>query len=274
MSDRHGGGPRLLVSVRDAAEARAAIEGGADVIDVKEPSAGPLGAASVDATIAVAIEAGTVPGLPWTLACGELVDVGVDGVLAHVEAVCRGLGEVVPGRPPKPWLVKVGLSGMAGRPWRDDLARIAAGLPGGIVQAAVAYADWHGGDAPDPEAIFREAPGLGGVVLLDTFDKAAGSCLAIAGESAIRRLADLARSEGVWLALAGRISPADAGWIADLRPDIVAVRSAVCRGGRMGRVEAGLTARLRSELRRRAATGMLQEFGQGFDRAGAMEEDA
>ncbi|MGH8059229.1 MAG: (5-formylfuran-3-yl)methyl phosphate synthase, partial [Candidatus Entotheonellia bacterium] len=36
--------PRLLASVRDAAEARAALQGGADVLDAKEPSAGPLGA--------------------------------------------------------------------------------------------------------------------------------------------------------------------------------------------------------------------------------------
>ena len=36
---------RLLISVRDAAEARSAIAGGTDVIDVKEPSRGPLGRA-------------------------------------------------------------------------------------------------------------------------------------------------------------------------------------------------------------------------------------
>ena len=33
--------PRLLVSVRDACEVKAALEGGADLIDVKEPAAGP-----------------------------------------------------------------------------------------------------------------------------------------------------------------------------------------------------------------------------------------
>jgi len=37
--------PQLLVSVRSADEARAALAGGADLIDVKEPSRGPLGAA-------------------------------------------------------------------------------------------------------------------------------------------------------------------------------------------------------------------------------------
>ncbi|MEX0885938.1 MAG: (5-formylfuran-3-yl)methyl phosphate synthase, partial [Phycisphaeraceae bacterium] len=38
--------PGLLVSVRNVAEARAAMAGGADVIDIKEPAAGALGAAS------------------------------------------------------------------------------------------------------------------------------------------------------------------------------------------------------------------------------------
>ena len=37
--------PKLLVSVRSADEARAALAGGADLIDVKEPAHGPLGAA-------------------------------------------------------------------------------------------------------------------------------------------------------------------------------------------------------------------------------------
>ena len=35
---------QLLVSVRDAAEALFAVAAGADLIDVKEPSRGPLGA--------------------------------------------------------------------------------------------------------------------------------------------------------------------------------------------------------------------------------------
>ena len=48
---------KLLVSVRDAAEARLAVEAGVDLIDVKEPSAGPLGAAAAEtlAEIAAAV---------------------------------------------------------------------------------------------------------------------------------------------------------------------------------------------------------------------------
>src|SRR5688572_21629939 len=39
---------RLLVSVATAADARAAVEGGADIVDAKDAGAGALGAVSLD----------------------------------------------------------------------------------------------------------------------------------------------------------------------------------------------------------------------------------
>src|SRR6476620_4190786 len=64
--------PGLLVSVRSAVEALAALAGGADVIDVKEPSQGSLGAAD-DNTISAVVRA--VAGrAPVSAALGELVD--------------------------------------------------------------------------------------------------------------------------------------------------------------------------------------------------------
>jgi uncharacterized protein (UPF0264 family) len=66
---------QLLVSVRSAAEAEAALEGGADVIDVKEPSRGSLGRADDDV---IAEVVSTVAGRRTvTAAMGELVDGGV-----------------------------------------------------------------------------------------------------------------------------------------------------------------------------------------------------
>ena len=47
MTDQRRG-LRLLVSVTNAAEASAAVAGGADVIDAKNPLAGALGAVSPD----------------------------------------------------------------------------------------------------------------------------------------------------------------------------------------------------------------------------------
>ena len=43
----------LLVSVRSALEAEAALQGGADIIDVKEPMNGPLGRSDISTISAV-----------------------------------------------------------------------------------------------------------------------------------------------------------------------------------------------------------------------------
>src|SRR5438128_1572682 len=62
--------PGLLVSVRSAAEAEIAIGAGAALIDVKEPSRGPLGRAD-DTTIAAVVK--QVAGRrPVSAALGEL----------------------------------------------------------------------------------------------------------------------------------------------------------------------------------------------------------
>ena len=90
--------PGLLVSVRSAAEALAALAGGADVIDVKEPNQGSLGAADDD-TISAVVRA--VAGrAPVSAALGELVDligspngdyarVLIDGVLLFKTGLAR-----------------------------------------------------------------------------------------------------------------------------------------------------------------------------------------
>src|SRR5262249_35756093 len=64
--------PQLLVSVRNAQEAREALRGGADWIDLKEPFYGPLGA--VDAATAREVVALVDGRAPVSAAAGELAD--------------------------------------------------------------------------------------------------------------------------------------------------------------------------------------------------------
>ncbi len=87
----------LLVSVRSAAEAEAALAGGAALIDVKEPARGALGRAD-DAVIADVVRA--VAGrAPVSAALGELRD--------GAPALPAGLGLLS--------FVKCGLAGCAGK---------------------------------------------------------------------------------------------------------------------------------------------------------------
>ena len=69
---------QLLVSVADALDAGAALDGGADVIDAKDPSAGPLGPVAPAALAAIVA---AVDGLrPISAALGDGADAPVAGL--------------------------------------------------------------------------------------------------------------------------------------------------------------------------------------------------
>jgi len=230
----------LLVSVRDAPEARAALAGGAAIIDVKEPAHGPLGRAAAAAVGAVARE---VAGRrPWTVAAGELADGGPLPDGRHRDAADNAGGD---------WhaavaaaaAVKIGLARTGGNEgWQRQLEGFFAGFPPAVARVAVAYADWRRAESPRPERVIDAASGLGcAAVLIDTFDKRgpgllSGGC----GSGEPAAWVRAARGAGLRVAVAGRLSLAEipAAW--DLGPDVVAVRSAVCSGGRFGRVESQL----------------------------------
>src|SRR5690349_10143177 len=97
-----GAGMRLLVSVRSAGEVEAAVQGGADIVDAKEPMRGPLGA--VDAAELARIAAAVPDGVPLSLALGDL---------ATPAAAATGLDLTrAIGRRPAELYVKLGLAGV------------------------------------------------------------------------------------------------------------------------------------------------------------------
>lgn len=224
----------LLVSVRNAAEAAAALAGGAAIIDIKEPHAGPLGAASA----AVIAEIAQVVGQrkPWTMACGELL-AGIDATVERIrEAVAAVSGAALP-----PAAIKVGLAGMAHEPWRERLAAVHERLPAEIAQVAVVYADWKRVVAPAPADVIDAAASLGCTVLLvDTADKSAGGLLDSVPLTEIAGWVAAARRRGLAVALAGKIALPEIPAVMALVPDVVALRSAVCSNSRLGTVQTAL----------------------------------
>src|SRR5260370_177246 len=69
MATRERVGMRLLVSVAGPDDARAALAGGADVIDAKDPGRGALGPVSADALAAIRRTVG--PARPLSAALGD-----------------------------------------------------------------------------------------------------------------------------------------------------------------------------------------------------------
>jgi uncharacterized protein (UPF0264 family) len=224
--------PGLLVSVRSASEALEALAGGADVIDVKEPTRGSLGAAD-ESTIAEVVSAingrATV-----TAALGELTDFQLADSETHAVSVPTGIS-----------LFKIGLAGCRKNTnWASSLQDAIRRLNGiGNGQApqsrpvAVVYADWRAANAPDPLQILHATVQFGcPALLVDTWDKSFGSLFDLWPAAELRHFADEVRSRGIRFVLAGSLTGAAIVEAARLGPDLIAVRTAACEGGRNGEV--------------------------------------
>src|SRR5262245_47085754 len=212
---------RLLVSVRSAAEVEPALAGGAALIDVKEPDRGSLGRAD-DSTIAAVVRA-VDHRAPVSAAFGEL---------AEKNAIHDGL-ELA--------FAKWGLAGCAGGDWQSELVTAARQLSEThpkCAPVAVAYADWRRADAPTPAAILAFAREFRfAALLVDTWRKDGTTLLDWMDRAFICRFCDRCRNAGLRVGLAGSLGAPEMEMLLDARPNWFAVRGAVCRGGRGGRID-------------------------------------
>lgn len=216
-------GPRLLVSVRCGEEARAALDGGADVIDIKEPSVGPLGMASARTIAEVMRRAGQRR--PITAALGELSQWAT-----HRDAVPACFDRLA--------FVKLGLAD-APHDWKTRLGAVADQFGRGRFIVA-AYADEERAGSPRVRdvlgwAVDQRVAGL----LIDTAVKDGRGTLAWLGLDSLGALCQEAREHRLLIAVAGGLTVEDVPGIARLGPDVIAVRGAACVGcDRTARVDA------------------------------------
>jgi len=219
---------QLLISVRSRDEARAAFQGGANIIDAKEPRAGALGAVSLStfASIAECI-AGQVP---VTAALGD----ADDERLLEDRARAFGLAGAA--------FVKVGFAAI------DSQARVvsllAAAQKGvsatGAAVVAVAYADHDRVAAPSPDAIVAAAAVAGAQgVLLDTATKDGVGLLQLFDELALSAWVRRVQASRMFAALAGQLRAIDLDVVKAMGANIAGVRGAACDGDRHGHINAG-----------------------------------
>jgi uncharacterized protein (UPF0264 family) len=228
----------LLVSVAGPAEARAALRGGADVIDAKDPRRGALGPVPPHRFAAIAAVVGaTSPTRPVSAALGDAAD---------PRAIARAAGTAVLAGAA---FVKVGFAGVADEVRAHGLAAAARSgtrKHAGAALVLVAYADWRavGSLAPRRVVTLAAAAGASGV-LLDTADKTVPLFMRESPEVVGAWVAD-AHAAGLFAALAGGLTEADFPTARALGADLVGVRGAACVGGRTGRVTAARVAALRA----------------------------
>lgn len=228
---------RLLVSVANAAEASAALAGGADVIDAKDPLAGALGAVSLD----------VLREIHATVAGARLVTAAIGDAAAGEAEIERAAATFAAAGAA---LVKVGFAGMTSASRVEGLiraavrgARTGSDGTGGVV--AVAYADADRVASLGAGVLFDVAARAGATgVLLDTADKAGPGLRGIMAPAALARWVGAAHDAGLLVALAGQLTAGDLAFVRDAGADIAGVRGAACEGGRSGHVSADKVARL------------------------------
>jgi (5-formylfuran-3-yl)methyl phosphate synthase len=232
---------RLLVSVVSGDEARHAMAGGADIIDVKDPDEGALGAPAPRVLSDVLRVVGSAA--PVSVALGDLPDLPHTAALAARGAALSGAR-----------YVKVGLRGVRDLERAVAMMRAVAdavALGGdGVSVIAATYADAAALDPPAlapeclPELVRRA--GIAGA-LVDTFTKDGRGLYGWVSEAELTDLIDRTRRAGAIFAVAGQLRP---GELCRVAADVVGVRSAVCRAGdRASDLQAELVAAAVAELR-------------------------
>jgi (5-formylfuran-3-yl)methyl phosphate synthase len=229
---------RLLVSVATAAEASAALAGGADVIDAKDALAGALSPVTPDVMHAIhAVVAGARP------ISAALGDAEQEAAIERAARTYAAAGAMT---------VKAGFRGIASANRIASLigAAVRGARSEGAGVVAVAYADAARASTRPAAALVELAAGAGAEgLLLDTADKAGPGLRGLISADALAAFVADAHRAGLFVALAGRLSADDLSFVRDAGADIAGVRGAACEGGRTGRVTADRVRSLCAALR-------------------------
>lgn len=236
--------PRLLVSVRSADEASTAIAGGADILDVKEPTAGSLGMAPLGQIFEIAKWLDSHDhSLSLSVALGETAEWMTDSS--------------VPVLPESVTYAKLGLSGLGSRvdwsePWCQVRSRFDEQRSKPLNWVAVAYADAKEAASPHVRdvlnaAIETDCSGF----LIDTWTKDGRTLLDEMDQTSLQSIAQLCKEAGLFLALAGRLNQGHLEQLREIELNIVAIRSAGCVGSdRTSVLDLHRVQAFRSELHR------------------------
>jgi dihydroneopterin aldolase len=224
----------MLASVRTVAEALLALESGADIIDLKDPAQGALGA--LDADTARAIVRAIAGRARSSATIGDLPSMIPAEMLAAADrTAATGVNFVK--------------AGFFSAPTQVACAHALAPLARRAPLVAVLFADLE----PDFALIATLAEcGFAGV-MLDTARKNSGPLLRHLGLSALAEFVRRARAAGLFTGLAGSLREADVDALLALDPDYLGFRGALCAAAqRIGTLDANAFSRIRAAIPRTA----------------------
>lgn len=220
----------MLASVRSVDEALLALDGGADIIDLKDPARGALGA--LDARTARDIVTALAGRVPSSATIGDLPFMMPRELLQAASATAAtGVN-----------LVKAGLFPAA---TQIECIRALAPLAQSTPLVAVLFADLE----PDYTVIETLAAcGFAGV-MLDTARKSSGPLLHHRDSNALAEFVRRAHDSGLFAGLAGSLREESVAPLLALEPDYLGFRGALCAAGqRSTALDANAFARIRAAI--------------------------
>ncbi len=231
---------RLLVSPMNIEEARLALQGGADILDVKNPKEGSLGANFPWAIQAVAdLARGKVP------VSATIGDLDYKPGTASLAA----LGAAVSGAE----YIKAGLLGVKTPEQAEEMLQ-------GIVRAvkdydpnkkvvASGYSDYIRAGSISPMLLPAAASNAGAdIVMVDTAVKDGRPTFDFMSEKDLSNFISTGHESGLEVALAGSIGFPHLDLLKRLNPDIIGVRGIVCGGDRKSAIRSELVENVKRKL--------------------------
>jgi len=223
-------------------EVRAALNGGADIVDAKEPARGALGAVSAETLSEIVNQ--VPPTRAFSIALGDFSTVdAVEAAVASVQLPQRTA----------PSFLKLGFAGtrlpVGIRELLSAAVQAASRLASPPAVVAVGYADSERADSISPDLLLTLAQETGTAgVLLDTYVKDGRGLLDWWTPIHLAAWLSEARGRRLITALAGSLSAGDVYAVCRVGPDVIGFRGAACDGGRSGQVSAERVRLLRQHM--------------------------
>lgn len=211
---------KLLISPQNSKEAAEAIAGGADIIDVKNPHEGPLGASFpwvikeikqlIPAGVELSCTLGEAPSLPGSM------------TLAAYGGAALGVN-----------YVKAGLSGVKTLQEATDLleaiVRAAKQCNPKVKVVAAGYADYQRANSIEPKLVVQAAvKAKADLAMLDTAIKDGKNLFDFQSTSQLTEFIKQAHANGLGAALAGSLQAQDLPVIYRIGTDFAGLRGAAC----------------------------------------------
>jgi len=234
----------FLASVANIKEAETVLAAGVDIIDLKNPAAGVLGAVEYDVASNVV---GYVA--DRCLVSATLGDLPMQPALI-ADAISKMSGTGVD-------IIKVGI--FSSEISEDVLAVINEKTKSGINVVLVLFADLNPKLTDFNDLVVA---GISGV-MLDTANKEQGSLRTILSDNQLMLFAEQARSAGLMAGLAGSLRSEDIEPLLAMDPDYLGFRGALCRQlQRVGMIDAMAVRRIRAMIPKTKLPGEYEKLEQ------------